>query len=287
MHDKLLILVRTLMVLLSLTATFLFLVGMGNGAGAILFAAGGVLAQIAALLWLPGIAMRSWYEGQLLAASMAGIALGTVLLISVAGSVSILSGLVDDQQTESHRVTLEALLLSKQESANKLIGMGHVTKAQPILEEVQQLQSELSNLPAQSGFYLAAKRVGGEHAGTVVTVIIVAIAVLLDGVTLLLGLDNTRQPVFVRQEREVNATVYEQTVTPAQPQPQHQPKQEQQLLPPAYAAEFVTVVNALQQGDIRSASVRNVRTLLKCSQEKATEIARICREANSQLDMIS
>lgn len=283
MNDKLLILVRTLLVLISLAATFVFLMGMGSGVGVLLFAAGGTLAQIAALIWLPVITTQSWSEGRLLMATASGSALVMVLLISVTGSVSILSGLVDEQQQAAgQRVALESLLMAKQESANRLIALDRVTKAQPILKEVEQLREKLNALPAPSGFYLAAQRVGGNQAGQVVTVIIVTLSALLDAVVLLLGsVTQTVTSPVTRASGAVTQTVT-QAVTPVT-------TKTVPLLPtviPSNDPELVAVQEAIEAGHIKQPSVRSVRDMLGCGQKRAMEIARIFRDAEEQMELL-
>lgn len=295
MSNKLLILVRSMLVALSLAATFCFLVGMGSGIGAILFACGGVLTQLAALLWLPGIAQQAWQAGQLLRSITAGAALVTVLLISVSGSVSILSGLVDEQQQAAgQRQSLESLMLAKQESANRLIALDRVTKAQPILDEVAVLREQLATLPSPSGFYLAADRIGGDKAATVVTVVIVAVALLLDGITLLLG-DN-RRVVTVTQSatdpltRALEGVIHGSASSESGQPEVTVPKQRVVLSLPENIVsndpELAAVKEAIEAGELRQISVRNVRELLGCGQKKAMEVARIFREAQEQVELL-
>ena len=259
---------RSTLIAFSLIATYLFLLGMGSGIGAILFAASGTLTQLAALIWLPGVVSSSWREGRLLVAVAAGAALLTVILISVTGSVSILSGLVDEQQqASSHRTALESLMSAKQESADRLINLDRITKAQPFLSEVAGLRAELATLPAPSGFYLAAQRIGGQHAGAVVTVIIVALSLLLDTVTLLLGID-TRASRAVTPARSTEVIESEPVTHRAE------------TVTREYHSdpELVAVRSAIESGEMKTASVRTVRNFLGCSQTRAVEIARQHRE---------
>ena len=59
---------------------------------------------------------------------------------------------------------------------------------------------------------------------------------------------------------------------------QTQPEPEQQEQPPVVHPEVVTVVDALNNGEIKRLSVREVRSLLRCSQAHAASIARMCRQ---------
>lgn len=134
--NKQVIVIRAALVALSLAAMFSFLVSMGSGFVSILFALGGTLIQAAGLLYLPGVMLQAWDNGRLSMATLSGASLAVVVLIPVAGSASILSGLVDEQvQVAGEWVGLLSLATAKQESADWLIALDRITKAQPLLEE--------------------------------------------------------------------------------------------------------------------------------------------------------
>ena len=256
--NKQMIVTRAALVALSLAATFAFLAGMGSGFTSILFALGGTLTQAAALLYLPGVMLQAWDNGRLSVATLSGASLAVVVLISVAGSASILSGLVDEQaQVAVQRAGLLAMASAKQESADRLIALDRITKAQPLLEEVATIRAQVNELPAPSGFYLAAQRLGGVNADTLITVVIVALSLLLDGVALLLGIDNRVEVVEVVKREPVEE----------------------------YNSELKEVRAALDAGDLATPSVRNVRALLGCSQTKALEVARLLRAAEEQMPL--
>lgn len=271
-----LLVIRGLMVGLSLMATFAFLLGLGSGFTAILFAGGGTLTQLAALLYLPDRMRQCWHDGQLLMASLFVGALVLVVMVSVAGSASILSGLIDDQAKQAgQRSTLVAMAAAKQESANRLIALDHVTKAQPLLNEVTAIYQQIAELPSVSGFYLAAQRFGGQYAEGLITGVIVLLSLLLDGVTLLLGVSNRddRASVTARNmdTREANP-IYIVAEPP---------------LPVAtYQHELKEVRLAIESGDMKSATVRDIRALLGCGQQKAMEIARVFKMAEDQLPLL-
>ena len=271
-----LLVVRGLMVGLSLMATFAFLLGLGSGFTAILFAGGGTLTQLAALLYLPDRMRQCWHDGQLLMALLSVGALVLVVMVSVAGSASILSGLIDDQARQAgQRSALVAMAAAKQESANRLIALDRVTKAQPLLDEVTAIHQQIAELPSVSGFYLAAQRFGGQYAEGLITGVIVLLSLLLDGVTLLLGVSNRddRASVTARNmdTREANP-VYIVAEPP---------------LPVAtYQHELKEVRLAIESGDMKSATVRDIRALLGCGQQKAMDIARVFKMAEDQLPLL-
>ncbi len=258
-------LVRALLITFSLIATFVFLLGMGSGVTALLFAAGGCLTQLATLLFMPDRMLLAWSNGRLVEASLCCVALVLVVLVSVVGSASILSALVDEQgQIAQQRGALQQMAAARLESANRLIALDRISKAQPLLDEYAVLLKQAAALPSPSGFYVAAVRIGGEQAQGLITGVIVVLSLLLDGVALLLGLD--RKPVFAEVTPE--ATVY-------------------RVLPDdEYRADLVAVQAAIESGDIQTVSVRNVRAALGCSQQKAMEIARLCRAADQELSLM-
>ena len=266
--------IRGVLVFLSLLATFVFLVGLGSGFAAILFALGGTVIQLTALLYLPGLMTEAWSNDRLIVSGLSCFALVAVVLISVAGSASILSGLAEeDAQAASERAGLVALANAKQESADRLIALDHISRAQPILEEVAEIRAQITNLPAPSGFYLAAQRIAGTNAYTLITVVILTLALLLDGIILLLGIESQPQTVDVISETREEAQ--------PQPQPEPQPTSTQE-----YERELLEIRKAIKAGELNAPSVRSVRALLGCSQNKAIEVARLCRAAEQQMSLI-
>lgn len=274
-----LMLIRGAMVTLSLMATFAFLVGMGSGFTAVLFAAGGTLTQLAALLFLPDRMRQFWLEGRLLVALLSAMALMLVVLVSVAGSASILSGLIDESAgLAQQRSSLMTLAAAKQESANRLIALDRVTKAQPLLSEVTAIQEQVAALPAISGFYIAAQRLGGGYAEGLITAVIVMLSLLLDGVALLLGVSNRDSEAGVTPVSMSNR-YQEQQGNPvyivADPLPRV-----------TYQTELKEIRLAIDAGDMKQASVRDIRGLLGCGQQKAMEIARLFKMAEDQLPLL-
>ena len=262
--DKQLTAIRAALIGLSLIATFFFLVGMGSGFGAVLFATGGTLTQAAALLYLPDLMFKAWDNNRLIVSGLSGSALAVVVLISVAGSASILSGLTEESaQVASKRAGLVALAQAKQESADRLIALDRITKAQPLLKEVEELNARISELPTPSGFYLAAQRIGGTRADSLISTVILALSLLLDGVALLLGIESRPETVEVITE----------------PDPERDPALE-------YKREVLEIRKAIQEGELNAPSVRSVRALLGCSQNKAVEIAKLCRAADEQMALL-
>ena len=272
-----LLVVRGLMVSLSLMATFAFLLGLGSGFTAVLFAGGGTLTQLAALLYLPGNMRECWQNGRLLMALLSAGALVLVVMVSVAGSASILSGLIDDQaQQANQRSVLMAMAAAKQESANRLIALDWVTKAQPLLDEVTAINHQIAELPSVSGFYLAAQRLGGQYADGLITGIIVLLSLLLDSVTLLLGVNNRDDETTVTGSnmgtQKSGNTVYIMSEPP--------------LPVITYQHELKEIRLAIESGDMKSATVRDIRALLGCGQQKAMEIARVFKIAEDQLPLL-
>ena len=254
-NTKGLTVVRFALSCLSLIATFLFLISIGSGFGALLFAVSGTLTQAATIVYLPPLAIDGWHNDNLILTGISGAMLVVVVLVSVTGSTSILSGLVDEQMSiTNQKKALSDLVQSKQESAQRLISLDRITSAQPLLKEVAELQEQIAALPKESGFYLAASRVAGANAETLITVIIVSMSLLLDAVTLLLG---TLSGIQREQVQVIESQPY-----------QH---------------EIIEVRSAMTAGKLDSPSVRNVRALLGCSQRKALEISRMVREVQDAL----
>ena len=258
-------LVRALLITFSLIATFVFLLGMGSGVTALLFAVGGCLTQLATLLFIPDRMLLAWSNGRLVEAALCCVALVLVVLVSVVGSASILSALVDEQgQIAQRRDAIQQMANARLESANRLIALDRISKAQPLLDEYSVLLKQAEALPLPSGFYIAAVRIGGEQAQGLITCVIVVLSLLLDNVALLLGL-NHRGSVA---NDDVHPAVY-------------------RVLPvDEYRDDLLAVREAIESGDMKTVSVRNVRAALGCSQQKAMEIAKLCRTADQELSLM-
>ena len=301
---------QALLINLSLLATFLFLMGLGSGFSAALFAAGGVLIQLSALLYLPSLVRESWSNGRALLSIVSAIMLAMVLLISVAGSVSILSGLSDSSvMAAGERARIQKLIESKQTAADEYIALQRMRQALPILEEVEAHNKELGELPAPSGFYLAAERVSGKNAQLLITVLIVILSIGADLMVLLLGVDPGKKNdgLSVRESNEVveQNPVPETTVIKSDTASEYRHKAEpgrsalpfpelslvRAVTPKSNAGtkskevgtedekvmlehSVVAVMSALKDSQITEPSIRQVRGLLKCSQGHAVEVSR-------------
>ncbi|CAM3511094.1 hypothetical protein [Parendozoicomonas haliclonae] len=261
--NKVLLCIKGALVTLSLVTTFMFLLGIGSGFSALLIATAGTLVQAACLIFMPVTISESWQQGRLINAVLSVLVMVTVVLLSVVGSTSILSGLVAEQeQLSGQRNAMQALADSKLDSANKLIELGYITKAQPLLEESQGLHALLSDMEQPSGFYMAAQRIAGDRADELTTGIIVILSLLLDTVSILL--------VSPRASSVTPVTTFD-TGYP-------------NYSSPVYGRPEVSLVlSAVEQGYIEAPTVRNVRMLLNCAQGKAVEVARMCREAEQSL----
>lgn len=293
-----LIVFRATLMLLSLLATFSFLVGMGDGITSILFALAGTLTQAAALIFLPDIIQQQWSLGKLPQAVAGTIAMAMVIMISVAGSASVLSGFAGQHsQTAALRAALESQAQAQQESAHRLIQLDRISQAQPLLEKADAIVKQIATLPTPSGFYLAAQRIGGTHADALVTAVIVIIALLLDSMSLLLTGVTSAQATAVTPEQKpsntqhAGVTAESNSVTILSNNVEFTGNNTFDAVPPLCNAvtshpDVQQVHAALSNGVIESISVRNVRAALGCGQRKAVEIARLCQQASDQLALI-
>lgn len=202
--------VRFVLIFLSLVATFLFLVGIGSGIGSVFFAITGTVTQAAALVFLPKLINHAWSTERYSVLLTSVTALLAVLVISVTGSASVLSGLIEKDIRAAHEYDqLTQLVHLKQKAADRYVAMDRIkVDAKPLFAEIERLNTKIAALPEPSGFYLAAKRIAGNQANTLITVTILLLAMLLDAVIVLLGI--TMESVkHVTQADRGNTTSFE------------------------------------------------------------------------------
>lgn len=232
--------------LLSFAMTGLFGFSLASGVTALLFALSMVLIQAGALLYLPGLFMMARQRDSGFLMLLYGGSVVTALLLSVTASVATLSGSYDQTaMAMKERATL-------QQAIDGYMEAGYVTKGLAVREQLEALP-----VPEVTPLASAALRVESATGidGTVlVTGFITVLAFMLDLFVILL-----HRPVTA-VTRNSNRPVFDQ------------------IEPEVISPEVMTVLTAMDDGVIQRPSVREIRQLLRCSQQQAALIARNCRE---------
>lgn len=254
---------RSVLLVITLGMTAQFGIGLSAGVTGFVFALVLVTIQAAALLHLPDKLQTAKENHSLLGVCLYGGSIVTALLVSVTASVATLSA-YEDAALQSHqkRIALEQAVTGYMEA-------GYVTKALTVQEDLDALP-----ISQPTGLQSAAQRLEtltGVDGMVTISIFVIMLALMLDGYVLML-----REPV----------TPVTETVTQPETDTMRVDKVSQPPLPaPQLPAELQDVFVAVQAGQIESASVRNVRQLLSCSQQRAVEIARLCRQAQLELEV--
>ncbi len=255
--------------LVSFSMTGLFGFSLSNGVTALLFAVSMVLIQAGALLYMPEKFMQAKQKYSGFEMALYGGAVVTALLLSVTASVATLSGSYDQTATAmKERATLQSAI-------DGYIDAGYITKALTVQEQLEALP-EIEITPLAS----AAVRVEaatGIHGATLVTGFITALAFMLDLFVILLRSNIVTIPVT---QLSNGVTINDSVVTQASNAPV---TPDIQLNQPVTLSDNVTpevqaVLSAMNEGLIQKPSVREIRQLLRCSQNQAALIARNCRQ---------
>ena len=244
---------RNSLSLISFTMTAIFGWSLASGFTALLFAISMVLIQAAALLHIPPLFLKVKEQDNGLLMALYGGAVVMALLLSVMASIATLSGSFESEAAaREEQKTLQAAIDGYMEA-------GYITKGLAVKEQLDQLpQLEVSPLAAAA---IRIEDTTGIQGETLVTGFITSLAVMLDLFIVMLSgsLSASSQTVISHSQ--------------SQPEPQAQPEPHTFMQP-----EVVTVVDALNNGEIKRLSVREVRSLLRCSQAHAATIARTCRQ---------
>ena len=112
-----------------------------------------------------------------------------VIAVSVLASVGLLSSMVSEQKAAAaNQAALQKQVAMAQESASRLINLDRITQAKPYLEQADHYRALAEETEQPGSFYQAALQVGGSSADSVVTALIVLLAVLVDAGSIAAGL---------------------------------------------------------------------------------------------------
>ncbi len=257
----------------TLVMTGMFGWSLATGIAAILFAVTLVALQAGALLYVPAMAHQAWKDEQIIPAVIYGVAVALVLLTSVTASVATLSHSEDKQLVaQQERATLQA-------AVDGYMAEGFITKGLAVKKQLDQLP-----VVEKTALQSAAERVSnvtGWNGNSVISGFIVTLALLLDAFVIILGIQQ-KQPVIERTHKQ---TLNEEPVINQEPDPlmvEERKDPEPALI--ELQPEVKTVLSALDAGEIKKLTVKEVRELLSCGQKKAQEVSQICKQLKLQLD---
>ena len=154
------------------------------------------------------------------------------------------------------RTNLQIQIAQKQAAADACIAANRITLcARPLQNEITILQNDLTNLsiPAPdeaTALVMEVGKITGLDFSDSATLVMALISIMLDASGL----------YFLFKQHESQAVTPK--VTPSN----------------AIESDVTQVIQAIQQGQIKRPSVREVRTLLNCAQGHAAIIARTCKQ---------
>ncbi len=244
--------------LVSFSMTGLFGFSLASGFPAFLFAVSMVLIQAGALLYMPEKFMQAKQKDSGLEMALYGGAVVIALLLSVTASVATLSGSYDQTASSmKERATLQNAIDGYMEA-------GYITKALTIQQQLEALP-EIEITPLASAA-VRVEAVTGIDGAVLVTSFITALALMLDVFVILLRSHAVTIPV---------TPVTQASYAPVTPDVQAVPAV---TLSGIVTPEVQAVLSAMNDGLIQKPSVREIRQLLRCSQNQAALIARNCRQ---------
>ena len=263
--------------LVSFSMTGLFGWSLSYGVTALLFAVSLVLIQAGALLFMPARFMQAKQQDSGLGMALYGGVIVAALALSVIASVATLSSSYDQSaQAMTERASL-------QKAMDGYLEAGYITKGLAVRKQLESLP-EVEVTPLAS----AANRVEvatGVEGALLVTVFITLLAFLLDlSVILLNGHSVTVQSnARYAVTGQSNSVTQESNERYAVTEACHSDSVTEATVSPAITMdkatpEVLAVVEALNDGLIKKPSVREIRQLLRCSQNQAALIARNCRQ---------
>lgn len=258
--------------LVSFGMTGLFGFSLASGVTALLFAVSMVLIQAAALLFMPARFMQAKQNDSGLEMILYGGVIGSALLLSITASVATLSGSYEQS------ASIMAERASLQKAMDGYIEAGYITKGLTVRKQIEALPDfEVSPLASAVN---RVEGVTGIHGGSLVTAFITLLALLLDLSVILLN----RQGVTIISNSVTKASyAVTEPDNPVTHSSNSRYSVAEEPITPAIAidkatSELQTVVEALNNGLIKKPSVREIRQLLRCSQNQAALIARNCRQ---------
>ena len=247
--------------LVSFGMTAIFGFSLASGFTALLFALSMVLIQAGALLYLPERFMQAKAKDSGLEMVLYGGVILLALLLSVTASVATLSGSYErSESTLKERATLQA-------AVDGYIEAGYITKAMTVRQELEALpETEAYPLAVAA---LRIESITGFNGGSLVTGFITTLALLLDLFVVLLRGQTAAQDLPKSRDKSEHSE--SEAVTAPSNEPVTLPSQ--RITP-----EVQAVLSAMNDGLIKKPSVREIRQLLRCSQNHAAQIARNCRQ---------
>ena len=245
--------------LVSFGMTGLFGFSLASGLAALLFAVSLVLIQASSLLFMPERFRQAKQKDSGIEMLLYGGVIVSALLLSMVASVATLSGSYEQSAlSQAERASL-------QKAMDGYIEAGYITRGLAVREQLEALpEPEVTPLSSAAA---RVEAVTGVEGSLLVTAFITLLAFLLDLSVILLNRNTVTQTSNKRYAvTEASNTESHYTVTDE---------------PPALAQttpEVRAVVEALNDGLIKKPSVREIRQLLRCSQNHAALIARNCRQ---------
>ncbi|MGY0218508.1 hypothetical protein ACWJJH_14175 [Endozoicomonadaceae bacterium StTr2] len=260
MDARPLALLRAALFACSLVTTFAYLVDVGS----ILIAIMATLVQAAVLIYLVPVTVVTYRTHNLIPATVAGLTVTLVLVVSIVGSTSLLTGSLLDTNAEQ-RAVLEGRIAMLQKDVDNFLDIGQSTNSKPSQKELKEAQAELQALPAPSGLYKTAVSLAGDKANQVITGFSVLLAVLLDITALVLGMATSRHHVLPVVRPTTPPT------TPPQPPKKKEPVAELEVFEGQYANELGLIDQAVKVGGFNP-SATGIRGLLSCGTTKASKL---------------
>ena len=257
---------RNLLLLITLAMTAKFGFGLASGITGMMFAVVLVAVQAAALLHLPAKVREAKDNGSDLAVLLYGGSIALALLVSVVASVATLSAAEDSAlQDLKEREVLEQAIAGYMDA-------GYITRA-------LETKAELDALPVvlPSGLQSAAMRletVTGVDGMMTISVFVILLALMLDGYVLVLGNSHGVTPRHDSVVTEPLPVVMSQAQMDFGESQQYDVTVEHKA---GWPPEVHIVIKAHQSGELPKLTVNGVREYLGCAQEKARQVAKICK----------
>ena len=269
--------------LVSFGMTGLFGFSLASGLAALLFAVSLVLIQASSLLFMPERFRQAKQKDSGIEMLLYGGVIVSALLLSMVASVATLSGSYEQSAlSQAERASL-------QKAMDGYIEAGYITKGLAVHDQLEALP-EIEVTPLSSAA-ARVEAVTGVEGSLLVTAFITLLAFLLDLSVILLNRHTVTQTSNKRyavtepvteasntESTDIQPSANLQKVTEASNTESHYTVTDE---PPALAQttpEVRAVVEALNDGLIKKPSVREIRQLLRCSQNHAALIARNCRQ---------
>jgi len=263
--------------LVSFGMTGLFGFSLASGVTALLFAVSMVLIQSAALLFMPERFQDAKKKDSGAEMALYGGVIVSALLLSMTASVATLSG------SYGQSASAMAERASLQKAMDGYIKAGYITKGLAVRDQIEALP-ELEVTPLASAAE-QVESVTGVSGEALVTIFITLLAFLLDLAVILTNShsvtknSNERYSIAdpVTEASNERYSVADPVTEASTRESGYSCADEGTVLEQA-TPEVRAAVAALNNGVIKKPSVREIRQLLRCSQNHAAQIARNCRQ---------